>query len=469
MKKYLSLLLLLVFSLVLVSCGGGTTGGDNTGGGNGGGNVTGKITLTYASWGDANLDALLIKEFESTHPGVKVVRDDSITGTGNSFTANLVTAAQSGILPDVFITDNVISMIRNGLVSDVAEYWDKDEDSKLVYENIAQTALYGDKRYAIPSFQFIKGMLVNKTLLESIGAPIPDYDWTFEEFKQYCVDYANKATVQYGSYDVPVQGINGFAPNGGEGTLGFEQVMPGQDSDTLLYDAYDGTTYKYSDPLWIKYRGETDYFFDNGLVESMTAEDKAAIFGAEDAYLFEKGVVMFGIEGSWNASNVISNMAANGIEVDFYPFPAGLEHQIPVILDFICVSSQTLYPEMAYEFAKFMSYGREGWAARLEATEELNQVINGFPVADYPEIWAELKAGYDVDTYGGGLLANIELLPAGIPDADKWMPGYGEFWVWVGENAETQGFWDKTPDELAIVWEEELAKQIAAVKEELGL
>ena len=49
------------------------------------------------------------------------------------------------------------------------------------------------------------------------------------------------------------------------------------------------------------------------------------------------------------------------------------------------------------------------------------------------------------------------------------MPGYGEFWVWVGENAETQGFWDKTPDELAIVWEEELAKQIAAVKAELGL
>ena len=115
---------------------------------------------------------------------------------------------------------------------------------------------------------------------------------SFEEFKQYCVDYANKATVQYGSYDVPVQGINGFAPNGGEGTLGFEQVMPGQDSDTLLYDAYDGSKVNYTDPLWIKYRAETDYFFDNGLVESMTAEDKAAIFGAEDAYLFEKGVDM---------------------------------------------------------------------------------------------------------------------------------------------------------------------------------
>ncbi len=470
MKKYLSYILLLIFSLVLVGCG--TPGTDDPGkepGDNPGGTVSGKITLSYASWGDANLDALLIAEFEKTHPNVKIYRDDSITGTGNSFTANLVTAAQSGILPDVFITDNVISMIRNGLVTDVAEYWDADEETDLIYPNIAQTALYSGKRYAIPSFQFIKGMLVNKTLLEQIGAPIPEYDWTFEEFKQYCIDYAGKTTVQYGSYDVPVQGINGFAPNGGEGTLGFEQVMPGQDSDVLLYDAYDGTSYKYTDPLWIKYRGETDYFFDNGLVESLTAEDKAAYFGAEDAYAFEKGVVMFGIEGSWNASNVISNMGANGQEVDFYPFPAGAKHQIPVILDYICVSSQTQHPELAYEFAKFMSYGREGWAARLAATKELNQVINGFPVSDYPEIWEELKEGIDTETYGGGLLANIELLPNGIPDADKWMPGYGEFWVWVGENAETLGFWDKTPDELAGIWEAELANQIAAVKEELGL
>ena len=465
MKKYVSLLLLFVFTLVLVSCGGGNTGGDNTGGGNGGGNVTGKITLSYASWGDANLDALLIEEFESTHPGVKVIRDTSITGTGNSFTANLVTAAQSGILPDVFITDNVISTIRNGLVSDVAEYWDADEDAKLVYDNIAQTALYGDKRYAIPSFQFIKGMLVNKTLLEQIGAPIPEYDWTLEEFKQYCVDYATKATVQYGSYDVPVQGINGFAPNGGEGTLGFEQVMPGQDSDTLLYDAYDGTTYKYTDPLWIKYRGETDYFFDNGLVENLSAEEKEALYGAPDAYLFQQGVVMFGIEATWQVGDIIPIMAANGFEVDFYPFPAGAKHQIPVILDYMCVSSQTQYPEIAYEFCKFMSYGKAGWQARLAACEELGLVIEGYPVADYPEVWAQIKEDIDPVTYGG-LLANLELIGEGIPDCDKWMPGYGSFWGWVSDNAEDLGFWDMPVDQLASTWKEELNKLVAQAKDE---
>lgn len=454
MKKYLSLIAILLCSFILISC--------NKGGG--GGTVTGNIQLSYASWGDAELDALLIAEFEKTHENVKIFRDTSITGTGNTFTANLVTAAQSGVLPDVFITDSVPTMIEKGLVRDVSEFWDKDEDAKLVYENIANTAVYNGVRLAIPSFQYIKGMLVNKTLLEDIGAEIPAYDWTFAEFKEYCERY--RGTTRENGHIV--QGVNGFAPNGGEATLGFEQVMPGQDSDTLLYDAYDGENFQYTDPLWIKYREETKYFFDNGLIEQMSAEDKEAIYGKSDAYVFEEGDVMFGIEGSWNAPTVIQNFYNKGMTVDYYPFPAGEEQQIPVILDYICVSTQTRYAEMAYEFAKFMSYGYDGWKARLVANKAKNIVITGFPVADYPDIWTEIKSSINTDLYPG-LVANVELLPNGIPDCDKWMPGYGGFWVWVAENAETQGFYDMPTDQLASVWGIELNKQIKQAYVDLGL
>ena len=461
MKKYFSFLLILTIAFTLIGCKPQSGGG--------GGGHEGEITLSYASWGNAELDELLIAEFEATHPNVKIYRDTSITGTGNSFTANLVTAAQGGVLPDVFITDNVITVIENGLVRDVSEQWNKDEDAKLVYSNIANTAVYNGKRYAIPSFQYIKGMLVNKTLLtDSIGIECPSYNWTFEEFKKLCEDHAKKSTTSYNGSQVVVQGVNGFAPNGGEGTLGFEQVMPGQDSDTLLYDAWNGTSFEYSNPLWIKYRAETDYFFDNGLVENLTAEEKEAIYGAPDAYLFQEGVVMFGIEGSWNVSNVTKNMALNGFEVDFYPFPAGKEHQIPVILDYICVSSQTAYPDLAYEFAKFMSYGKEGWKARLKATEQLDLVIDGYPVADYPEVWSAIKSSIDPETYGG-LLANLDLISNGIPDSDKWMPGYSAFWVWVGDNAEDQGFWDMPVDQLAVVWQEKINSLVDETKKNLGL
>lgn len=452
--KTLSIISICMIALILGSCG--KTNSNK-------GNLSGNITLTYASWGDANLDAMLIDEFEKLHENVTIVRDTSITGTGNVFTKNLVTAAQANMLPDVFITDSVPSMIENGLVRDVSEYWNADEDAKKVYANIAETAVYNGKRLAIPSFQYIKGMLVNKTLLEGLGAEIPSYDWTFDEFKELCQRYKGVLNAN----NRPTQGVNGFAPNG-TATLGFEQIMPCQDSDTLLYDAYDGEKFNYEDPLWIKYRNETDYFYSEGLMEQMTAEEKAEIYGNEAAYPFGEGDVMFGIEGSWNVQSVTTDLGNKLNTIDFYPFPAGKNHKIPVIIDFICVSSQTKSPDVAYEFAKFMSYGYDGWKARLQAAKTLNQLITGFPTANYSDIWTEIKASIDSTKYPG-LLANLELLDAGVPDCDKWMPGYGSFWVWVSENAEDQGFYDMAADQLATVWSTELNKQVKEAYTNLGL
>ena len=180
----------------------------------------------------------------------------------------------------------------------------------------------------------------------------------------------------------------------------------------------------------------------------------------------KKSLISFNV--LYNIFFTLDSFISKNIEIDFYPFPAGKDHQIPVILDYICVSSQTEHPALAYEFAKFMSYGRDGWAARLKATKELGQVINGFPTADYPEIWTELRETIDEEQFGG-LLANLDLIGNGIPDCDKWMPGYGSFWVWVAENAETQGFYDWEADQLAAAWEQELTKQIAETKTKLGL
>ena len=66
----------------------------------------------------------------------------------------------------MFAIDNVPTVIGAGLTLDVAKYWDADEDAKLVYDNIANTAVYDGKRYAIPSFQFLKGIYINLSLFD---------------------------------------------------------------------------------------------------------------------------------------------------------------------------------------------------------------------------------------------------------------------------------------------------------------
>lgn len=422
-----------------------------------------KVTLTYASWGDAALEQAMIDAFVTEHPNITVLRDTTISGTGNAFTANLIAAAQAGTLPDVFVTDNVPNVIKAGLTYDVASLWDKDDDSKLVYPNIAQTAFYNGKRLAVPSYQFIKGMLVNLTLLDQLSGD-PGTDWTYDEFKSIVNTYSNTPHDGHTIY-----GINGFAPNGGAATLGFEQIMPAQDNLTFGYDSWNGSQFDYGSELWIKYRKETDLFFKNKWVEQLTQEEKEAEFGNPSAYPFGEGRVIFGIEGSWQAVTVMKDFAAKNINVQFYPFPGGTQGQrMPIILDYMCVSSSTQFPEESYELLKWMSYGKAGWEARLRIMKNLNQTITMFPVANYPEVWDTIKADLDASPYYG-LRACVDLMGNGVPDLDKWLPGYGAFWGWVYENAEAQGFYSMEAEQLAAVWNAELNRQVTAAYTELGL
>lgn len=453
MKRYILFVLTLLACFALVGCGNGNNGGDEQK----------KTTLTFASWGDATLEQAMIDAFMAKYPHIKVLRDTTITDTGNVFTENLIKASQAGTLPDVFVTDNVPNVIAAGIARDVSSYWNKDPDTQLVYEKIAQTGIYNGKRLAVPSYQFVKGMLVNLTLLRQLTGD-PGVNWTYEEFKNIVSTHAN---TQLGGQTI--YGINGFAPNGGVGTLGFEQIMPPQDDTSLGYDTWNGTSFNYENPLWIKYRKETDLFFANRWIEQLSEEEKQIEFGNPSAYPFGEGRVLFGIEGSWQAVTVMKDFASRNIDVQFYPFPGGTQGQkMPIILDYMCVSSKTKFPEEAYELVKWMSFGRDGWNARLQIMKDLDQTVTMYPVADYPEVWQQIKDDLDASPYYG-LKAIIDLIHDGVPDCDKWLPGYNAFWTWVYENADTQGFWSMEAEQLASIWSAELNRQVQQAYQDLGL
>src|SRR5690554_4215051 len=159
MKKYISIFVLVAFALLLVACNG-------NGNGNGNGNEN-KIALSYADWGDLEFNEKMIDAFEEKYPHITVELRTDIAGSGEEFTGNLITAAEVGLLPDVFATDNVPTIVARGLTKDVASLWNNDDDAKLVYEYMADTAVYGEKRYAVPSFQFLKGIMINLDIFEN--------------------------------------------------------------------------------------------------------------------------------------------------------------------------------------------------------------------------------------------------------------------------------------------------------------
>lgn len=465
MKKKIGILLTLLLAVLLAGCNGQTTtaapqGNDSnattaSGGSSSGSNLkvengelvytgTKKITLTYASWAGAAIEQPLLDAFMTKYPNITVVLDTTITGSGSAFTTNLVAAAQANLLPDVFVTDNVPTVIDMGLVKDINEYWEMDPNTDLVYENIASTALYGDVRLAVPSYQFVKGIFVNKTLLDDLGIDIPDYDWTWDEFYDLCEEVQDAGENSNGD--------KVFAINGYYGELNWEATMAPQDDKTIGYYSWDGEKFNFENSTWIKYRKLTDSFYDTGLLEQLTPEEKEATYGAADAYPFGEGLVAFGVEGSWNAQATVDSFTAKNMDVEFYPYPAGSEGQLePVILDFMCVSSQTLFPEESYLLLRWMSYGYDGWKTRLASMKESGDPLDRYPVADYEDIWEDLMTYMEGTDYEG-MTETARIIENGIPDCDKWLPGYSAFWNYITESSEDMGWYDMEVEQLAREW-----------------
>lgn len=486
MKKIVSLLMVLILGFVLVACGGDDpldpTGPVQT------------IQLSYADWGDPEFNQKMIDAFEVKYPNIKVTLRTDIEGSGEAFTGNLITAAQAGLLPDVFATDNVPTIINAGLTLDVAQYWDADEDTDSVYDNVASTGVYNDHRFAVPSFQFLKGIMINLDIFEEANLTTvegkyridndgyPVKDWTFEEFievskaiKNFEINPADDTLVDPAN---TVVGLDTWY-----GSPDFQQVWPMMEDENVQYDTWDGTQFNYTSDDWV-YAMEQKVAMHQ-LTNGTTARFTTEVYDANtilQQYLIQFGVGAMDIEGSWQFWVLNEAKETSDINLGFWPYPSGDAGLFPpTILDYQAVSSQTDYPEEAYLLAKWMTFGEEGWEARLdlleadfdeaEAAGETPMYLDRFPVADYPGIWDRV---YDLVDGIEGIDYTFNRIEYAKPDLDKWLPGYKDFWAWVND-PENPYNWEslvtagpQAVETYAVQWENKANEIVQGQLETLG-
>lgn len=483
MKK-LSLFIITLFAAVLlVGCGGGKTVGPAK---------PKKIQLTYADWGNAEDNQKLIDAFEKAHPNIKVLLREDIPGSGAEFTGGLLAQAQAGNLPDVFATDNVPVVVNNGLTLDVAKYWDADEDAKLVYSFPANTAVYNGKRYAIPSFQFLKGIFINLTVFEKANLKTvpgkyridangyPVKDWTHTEM----VEIAKAIT----NYDLDDKANMMVGLGLWYGNVDFQQIWPMMNNISYAYDTYDGDKFHYESPEWIAAMKAKVDIMDNvkypGVTSSIPADDLEKFNALELGWMITTGYQAMQIDGSWNTTGIMQGAEAAGFEIGFWPYPQGSEGFFPpTILDYQAISSQTKYPEEAYQLAKWMTYGKAGWLARLDIQEAKRKEnlekgepifhLDRYPIADYPEVWERvynLLKDENGEELVPGLTYTLDHIEESRPDLDKWLAGYNTFWGWVAD-PENPYNWDNLlqagPDAVATYAKEWNTKINQTVKDEI--
>lgn len=426
-----------------------------------------EITLTYADWGSLEINQALADAFMELYPNIEVIIRTDIAGTGGTFTESLLNAQAASMLPDVFVIDNVPTGYTNGMLYELTEFWDNDPETESVYPNIQNTAVYNDRRYALPSFQFIKGVFMNLTLFDEYNITIPDKDWTYTEFVDLAIQLRQAGIEDY---------VYGIEPVHYTGDLDFELTWPTQDFENIGYNTWDGEQFNFTSEAWIDaYEAKLDLWAQDVVIDYGTLSDEEiAVYGEGSAFLQDH--VGMSIQGSWELWYV-DYMADIGYEVGFWPYPGGDAGQFPpTILDYVVVSSQTSYPYEAYLLAKFMSFGKEGWMTRLDAMEAQGiTYLDRFPVSDEPDVWDRImynddESPSDLLFYIEGVQESVDLFEYSKPDVDKWLPGYKTFWEWVGND--DNDYWTKinegtiTPDVFAAQWEEKINEYVNTALEE---
>jgi len=377
MKKFVSIALILLFALVAVACETVTTA-TTTGSGltttlSTAATTTTEhhdpVTLTYAAWNlgavdtTTNLERLMLDAFEVQYPWITVdilerPRVPDATGTGEidqNWNEFLGANAALGTLPDVYFTDSVETTIMNNWSLDVAEIAESDPEFMNVSADLRNAANFGGHIMAVPYAVYYFGYFINKTLFEDQNGDQPLFEDTWDEFSAKVADVASQ-TVTTG---------NGIA-----GICGIDRLLewfPAQLNETLGWYTYDGSLlhidgddFAATLDMYNTLMQNKDYIYD-----ALSSDEKMAAFGTTGTWETSK------LLAYWEYTPIIGSMRTLGFEVDFIGTPGtDASHKIPVVLDLMCVSSQTEHPEEAYLLAKWMSFGKDGYLKRIEISNE---------------------------------------------------------------------------------------------------
>lgn len=129
-----------------------------------------------------------ISRFEAEHPGVKVKYVSGIRK--EDYSEWLAEHLLKGEEPDVFVIPsedfNLYASIGALQPLDRSMGSDTGFDASVYYERAMDHGRYQGISYALPVGAVTTLMFVNKTLLAKEGIPIPDNNWTWQDFLQIC-------------------------------------------------------------------------------------------------------------------------------------------------------------------------------------------------------------------------------------------------------------------------------------------
>ena len=143
-----------------------------------------------------------ISLFEQSHPGVRVEYVSGIPA--GDYSEWLSGQILRGKEPDLYfvLPEDFELFVSSGALAQLDERiaGDPEFDTSVYYEPCLRSGQSEGKQYALPHESVPTILFVNKTLLQTNGIPMPDNDWTWEDFYNICEQVTNVEQRQYGVY-----------------------------------------------------------------------------------------------------------------------------------------------------------------------------------------------------------------------------------------------------------------------------
>ena len=253
--------------------------------------------VRWAYWGSetrVKISQQAIDLYQQQNPGV-LINPELSGGTGDHFT-KVDTQLAAGNAPDIIqMGGNILDYVNRGILLDLTPFRGKELDTDAIDQAAVDSGIFNGKLYGVSTGVTMPTLVYNKTLLEKVGAPLPQPSMTYDEFRAYLV--ALKAKLPAGVY--PMQDIGALPSN--STPFGYWTRYNG----TPLYDDVNNRTLVTAEAAQ-KYLELFKDYRDNGLIPppaeaaafAETSADSSSVIAGKTAISFLWLTTLPGFQGA---------------------------------------------------------------------------------------------------------------------------------------------------------------------------
>ena len=421
MKKILFILLSVLVLFSLVGCGSEDSG-----------KKTKKTVITYCNWNFGteeanNLTRRMVDAFNKQSDKYRI--EIIVPMDGTTYDDFLGTLAAAGELPDIFMVNSVPTAVINKWALDITEYATSDSEWTDIPEALRNSITYNDHVYAVPAGQYYMGLFANLDLIDNY----------LKGSKSAAEMFAPGAFTTDEWINV-VKSMRTINRTDGTGVIGMNAVgdmlnwLPGvlDESGKIKHFTWNGSTFDFtSEALFDAFDKIVDLGNPNSqyVFEAIPAttgegdnveEYRSLIFGPGDAAtVFLNGRMGFIQEGSWAGT-----FEQTDFNCVFTTYP---DKRVIAATDFLCISRSSKNPEVAYEIAKFLTFGADGANAMfdiLDKNPDAGLSVTCIPLNTKPEISSKwftyIKMAGLQEVFEEVNKGNVEV----IVEGNKTVPGF---------------------------------------------